>query len=149
MIPSEARSQELMHKFEVIEHTADIGIRVFGKDEKELFENAARGMFEILADLENVEPSQTRMIKVCAESQDELLLNWLSELLSQYDAYNILFSDFIIKKMSHLELEAEIKGEDIDKDKHEIKTEIKAVTYHQLRIDKTEDGWQAEIIFDV
>jgi len=138
-----------MRKYEIIEHTADIGIKVYGKDIKEIFENSARGMFEIIANLKNVKPEEKIAIELKGSTTEELLISWLSELLSQYDAYQILFSNFSVDKLSQYSISATAHGQRLDKNLHEIKTEIKAVTYHELKIEQLKSGWQARIIFDV
>ena len=138
-----------MKKYELIDHTADIGLKVYGKDIKEIFENAARGMFEIIADLENVKPREKRTIELKGSATDELLIFWLSELLFQYEVYQILFTDFVVDKISQFSIIANAYGQRFDKNLHEIKTEIKAVTYHDLKIEKVNFGWQAQVIFDV
>ena len=138
-----------MKKYELIDHTADIGLKVYGKDIKEIFENAARGMFEIIADLENVKPREKRTIELKGSATDELLIFWLSELLFQYEVYQILFADFAVDKISQFSIIANAYGQRFDKNLHEIKTEIKAVTYHDLKIEKVNFGWQAQVIFDV
>jgi len=141
-----------VENYEFIEHTADIGIRVKGRDLEELFSNAALAMFDIIAERKSEIRSQkleTRNIAVeqKADNLDELFINWLNELLSLSSAKELIFSDLKIKKIQDNILRAKAIGQNI-KD-YQVKTEIKAATYHQLRIEKTADGWQAEVIFDV
>jgi len=138
-----------MGSYELIDHTADIGIKVYAKELKEIFETAARAMFEIIADLNDVELKEKRTIELKSLTTDELLLFWLSELLSQYDAYQILFAKFSVDKISQSSIVANAYGQRLDKNLHEIKTEIKAVTYHDLKLEKINSGWQAQVIFDV
>ena len=138
-----------MGSYELIDHTADIGIKVYAKELKEIFETAARAMFEIIADLKNVKPREKRTIELKGSATDELLIFWLSELLFQYEVYQILFTDFVVDKISQFSIIANAYGQRFDKNLHEIKTEIKAVTYHDLKIEKVNFGWQAQVIFDV
>ena len=138
-----------MGSYELIDHTADIGIKVYAKELKEIFETAARAMFEIIADLKNVKPREKRTIELKGSATDELLIFWLSELLFQYEVYQILFADFAVDKISQFSIIANAYGQRFDKNLHEIKTEIKAVTYHDLKIEKVNFGWQAQVIFDV
>ena len=138
-----------MKRYEVIDHTADIGIKAYGKDLRELFVNAAYGMFDILADLKNVRAKEQLAIKVEAPNVEELFLSWLSELLYQYNNKKIIFKEFLIEELSGKVISARAQGEKWDLHKHRLKAEIKAVTYHQLKVQKVKDIWQAEVIFDV
>jgi SHS2 domain-containing protein len=141
-----------LKNYELIEHTADIGIRVKGKDVEELFSNAALAMFDIIAaekpaSQQASKPPKRILVKLKADSREELFINWLNELLSLSATKELIFSDFKINKIQDGILGAEVVGCDM-KD-YEAKTEIKAATHHQLRIEKTADGWQAEVILDV
>jgi SHS2 domain-containing protein len=138
-----------MKRYEIIDHTADIGLRAYGKDLKQLFTNAAVGMFGILADLKNVRAKEQLAIKVEAPNTEELFLSWLGELLYQYNSKGIIFKEFSIETLSEKAVSAKVVGEKVDLKRHRLKTEIKAVTYHQLRVQKVKDAWQAEVIFDV
>ncbi|MDP2941166.1 MAG: archease [Candidatus Omnitrophota bacterium] len=138
-----------MKSYELIEHTADIGIRVKGKDLKQLFKNAALAMFEIIGERKNKElPGQeTIAIEQSAQGLDELFVNWLNELLSLSATKELIFSDFQIKNLDQHRLQAVAAGSSIKN--YRINTEIKAATYHQLKIERSKGGWVAEVIFDV
>lgn len=138
-----------MKRYELIDHTADIGLRAYGKDIKELFTNAAIGCFAILADLKNVRANERLAIKLEAPNLEELFLSWLSELLYQHNAKKIIFKEFAIDTLTENLLTAVVRGERLDLKRHQLKTEIKAVTYHQLKVQKVKEHWQAEVIFDV
>ena len=135
--------------YELIEHTADVGIKVKGNDLKDLFKNAASAMFDIIA--EKKEPKAAKQaelrIEQKADNLDELFVNWLNELLSLSATKELIFSDFQINKINKNTLQAIAIGEDIKN--YKVNTEIKAATYHQLKLEHTETGWQAEVIFDV
>lgn len=136
-------------KYEIINHTADVGIRAFGKDVNELFENTAYGMFEIIASLNNVTNELETEIEIKDDGLDDMLHDFLSELLFKYEVENILFGKFIVKSLDKKGLKGTALGEKIDLNRHRIKTEIKAVTYHQLKVKKEENHWIAEVIFDI
>ncbi len=138
-----------MKKYEIIDHTADIGLRVYGKDLKELFKNSALGMFEIITDLKNVKPQTSLTIELGAVNREELLINWLRELLYQYNTQEILFKEFEIEKITDNRINAKARGEILNSKRHNLKMEIKAVTYHELKIEKEEEGWSSRIIFDI
>ena len=148
-----------VENYELIEHTADIGIRVKGKDLKGLFKNAALAMFDIIAERGSrfkvpVCPAGRQgsrfkeiTIKQRADDLEELFINWLNELLSLSATKDLIFSGFKIEKLGKNNLEATLFGDDIKN--YKVNTEIKAATYHQLKIEQTVSGWEAEIIFDV
>ena len=138
-----------MKRYEIIDHTADIGLRAYGKDLKQLFTNAACGMFGILADLKNVRPKESLEIKLKAPNIEELFLSWLGELLYQYNSKGIIFKEVLIDKLNERSVSAQARGEKLDLKRHRLKTEIKAATYHELKVQKVKDTWQGEVIFDV
>ncbi len=142
--------------YELIEHTADIGIRVKGKDLKEIFKNAALAMFDIMAEKKPEtrptfggcpEKPENIVLEQKAENPEELFVNWLNELLSLSATKELIFNEFKIKKIDEHNLEVEVEGEPIKN--YRVNTEIKAATYHALKIEKSKSGWQAEVIFDV
>ncbi len=135
--------------YEVIEHTADIGIRVKGDDLKALFKNAALAMFDIIASKENLKsvPTESLKIRQEADNLEELFINWLNELLSLSATKELIFCDFDFKKLDNNNLEAVAMGE---RSKHyKVDVEIKAATHHQLKIEKAKSHFMAEVIFDV
>ena len=135
--------------YEILDHTADIRIRIKAKDLGGLFINAARAMFEIIADSPQPTAHSAKIIRIKLESEDleELFVTWLNELLSLSAAKELIFSQFNLGKIDKNGLEAEVGGEDIGN--YKVNTEIKAATYHQLKIEEADKGWQAEVIFDV
>jgi SHS2 domain-containing protein len=138
-----------MKRYKLIDHTADIGIAAFGKDLPEAFANAAYAMFDILTDVSKVDGKNSFELQVSARNQEELLVTWLDELLFRYETERIVCDRFVINSLDDNNLSATIFYEKIDLKKHEIKTEIKNVTYHQLKIEKTHNGWSAQVIFDL
>jgi len=138
-----------MKRYEQFPHTADIGIRVFGRDMKELFENAAFGMFDLIADLEGIKASAEEAVNVGAVSREELLIAWLDELLYRFCTKDVIYSKFEISELSDNSLKARIWGRPVGANRNRLKTEIKAATYSGLNIKKSEGGYSAEIIFDV
>ncbi len=137
-----------MTKYKILEHTADVGIEARGKTLKEAFENAASGMLSIMIDPEKVLEKESYSLKVKGKDEKELLVAFLSELLYKYEVNDILPKRVKISFLTDQELRAEVKGEKIDLKKHTIDTQIKAVTYHQLAIEKDKD-WKIRVIFDI
>ena len=138
-----------MKRYELIDHTADIGIRAFGKNLPELFRNAAIGLFEMMTDLEKVAHRETQEIRLEEKNAEDLFIRWLQELLYRFSVDQTFYGDFQFKELTEQKLFAVIRGEKIDDRKHTLKKEVKAVTYHALKVEKTEEGWVGEVIFDI
>jgi len=134
--------------FEVIDHTADIGIIAYGSDLHELFANAARGMFSLLLEIETVAPREERFVEVEGIDLEGLLISWLNELLYLYTAEGLALSQFDIMELADGRLRARVRGERADPSRHHPHLDIKAATYHQLEI-KGDGTWSARIIFDI
>jgi len=136
-------------KYEFLEHTGDIGLKVYGEDIKTLFANAAEGFFSIMTDVSQIQPLEKQTIWVEGMGLDEVLVNWLNKLNYLFATENKLFCRFQIHKVDENSLEATIQGESIDPQRHQIIREVKAATYHNLEIRRTNDHWMAQIIFDL
>lgn len=141
---------QAMKGFRVIDHTADIGITAFGKDIKELFINAARGMFYIILDLKDrPEHIERRSVVTCAVDRDQLLVKWLQELLFLFDAKRLVSLDFDIKKITERTVSAEVTVTGSDRASFVQKHQIKAVTYHKTRVEDAGGYLSATVIFDI
>ena len=138
-----------MLPFEVFEHTADIALKAYGTTLKEAFENAARGMFGLMVEPARVESREKVTVQVEADDREGLLVAWLNELIYIFDAGNILFKDFKIEEWDQKSfLKAFAYGERVDLKKHQFEIEVKACTYHKLKV--TRDRiWTCRVIFDV
>jgi len=140
----------VMKKYEFINHTADLGIKVKGKDLAELFANAGYALFDIiLEDISKIKAAQSLQINIPGGELEDIFADWMRKLLSKFDLENLGFKEFNVTKIDKSGLEAVVKGEKIDPSKHSLKTEIKAVTYHGLEVRKNNDLWEAQVIFDV
>lgn len=143
-----------MKPYEIIEHTADVGLKANGATLKELFENAAKGMFDIIGG-NLVHSSQSTVdrkvvIKGKVDSFEELLVDWLGELLYIFNKQGIFFRDFKILELSNNQLISKSSGIKINPSRDTLQTEIKAVTFHGLKIEKDNSGiFSCNIIFDV
>jgi len=138
-----------MKTYELIDHTADVGVKAYGKTLSEAFEHAAKGMFDIITDNSEIENTGQFDIKLEAPDLEQLLVDWLSELLFLNSANNLVFGFFKVeldeKKKS---LNARVFGEKFNVSKHKIGTEIKAVTYHMLEV-KKKKPYYAQVLFDI
>jgi SHS2 domain-containing protein len=148
-----------MKSFESFDHTADVGLRIYGRDLKQLFVHAAQGMFDLIAEVKKGRSLPERKevrLKIEALSQEELLVGWLRELLYLASTQQLFFTDFKIiqleeetPKVIPLRIQAEVVGEKVNETKHVLKKEVKAVTYHGLSLKQGKKSWVAEVIFDV
>ena len=140
-----------MGNVEMFEHTADVGLRVRGADLDDLFTTAAEGLFDfIVANRHVVRCDDWELISLATDSLEQLFLAWLSELIFRCETRHRLYNGFKIQiAQDGLSLEAEIGGEPIDSNRHELDHEIKAVTQHGFVLMKDADGWVAEVILDI
>lgn len=138
-----------MKRYKVFDHTADLGLEIYGKDEKELFSNAAFAIFDLTVDFHNVNASEVRSIAVSGSDREDLFVNYLREILYMLNGQGLLLKEFSILEISTRHLVGEVRGEAFNPERHRIKTEIKAVTYHQVEVGKNKSGWKARVIFDV
>ncbi len=148
----------MQKNYEIIDHTADLGITVYGSDLNALFVNAGNAMAEIMADISNVNDAILKEITVTGVDLEQLMINWLHEMLFYYEVDSILFNKVedlrIIDGAQNDEgdeytLTAKCRGETFDIDRHAVLTEIKAVTHHQIEVKESAGNWQARIIFDL
>jgi SHS2 domain-containing protein len=136
-----------MHEF--FEHTADLGLRVGAADLETLFADAATALFEAIVDnLDAVRPERAVAVRVDGTELEYLLFDWLKELLRRFDTDHLLFSRFEVK-VTPSGLEGTAWGEELDRDRHELGHEVKAITYHSLCVEQTGDAWLAEVIVDI
>jgi len=138
-----------MKKYEIIDHTADIGIRAFGRDPSDLFQNAGYALFDVITDISKVRPVVMRRFSLQRDCMEELLVEWLSSLLYVFDTEQLLFVSFQVSEISDTGLEAEAAGELYNEDLHTLKTVVKAVTYHILNITERNGVWQATTVLDI
>jgi SHS2 domain-containing protein len=134
--------------FEILNHTADVGIIAYGADLRQAFANAARGLFSLITELDDVEEVVYRDIELTASDEESLLVEWLNELVYQFDTEGIIFKRFDIIQLDSTQLKARGYGEKVDKSKHKLKIGVKAATYHMLKVDKN-DGYRVQVIFDI
>ena len=127
-----------MKNFEYFDVTADIGFRSYGKNLNEAFENAGLAIFNIISDTEDINPTDEISFEITSEDEVSLLYDYLEELLFYHEVEFMLFSEFHVEIDENLHLKAIIKGEPINWDKHERKTEIKAITFHKMHVKKTD-----------
>ncbi|OYT40421.1 MAG: hypothetical protein B6U86_04090 [Candidatus Altiarchaeales archaeon ex4484_43] len=137
--------------FEFLEHIADLRFIAYGKSLNDCFQNSAKAMFSAISDPKSIEEKNLKRIALRAENLEELLHDFLSELLFLFETRGLLFKKFrvSIDRNKGYRLKAELRGEKFNPKKHEIKTEIKAVTYHEMLIEKRNEEWTAEVLCDI
>jgi SHS2 domain-containing protein len=154
-----------MEKFKVLDISGDIGLKAYGKSKNEVFVNAAVGMYSLITNLDSIKEKKSIDISVESHSLDGLLVSWLNELIFHFDAYGFIGRKIGVTEFTPslilpprgggpggggaYKLKATISGEDFDPERHEGRLLIKAATYHKIRVEKTNDAWEANVIFDI
>ncbi|MEA1924899.1 MAG: archease [Candidatus Altiarchaeota archaeon] len=140
-----------MKEFEFLEHTADLKFRSYGNSLSECFINCARAFTHSIADLDSIEKKEKREFTVGGDDLDLLLHDFLSELLFLFETEHLLFSEYNIKvgEDEGFILQASVWGEEYDPGRHLLKTEIKAITLHDLYVKKVEGKWIAQVLCDI
>jgi SHS2 domain-containing protein len=138
-----------MPPFRILEHTADIGFEAFGSTREETFANAARALFDLIVDFDTIAPGQDITVRIEGADPESVLVNWLSELLYLHDAKGWLFRDFEIQNLQDDSLTAIARGEKFQRSRHQVKLQVKAITYHQLALERIPEGWRAQVYVDI
>lgn len=140
-----------MIPYEITEHTAEIGVRAYGRTREELFAHMAQGMMSLMVPPAQIKPAVTYSVKASAANDEErLLVAWLKELLYLFAVKKLIGKEFKIRRLTAGCVEAEVSGEKLDLARHEVDKEVKAVTYCELSLTRGADGlWSAQVIFDI
>ncbi len=144
-----------MKSFEIISHTADIGLKISGRSLEELFRNGALGFFNLITDPERVRErgpeggAVREVLEIRAADSEDLFLGWLKELLYVFSVRRLVLTDFDFEDCGKRHVKAVGRGTVFDPARDVQKYEIKAVTYHQFELRKQKNGWQARVIFDI
>ena len=141
--------------YETFEHTADIGIRAWGSNLAEVFEEAAKALFSVIVELDSVSPKEKFEINLEVGAtgrpplHDDLFFKWLKELLFLFDTKHVVFSNFRIHDLTWGRLSAQAFGERVDSKKHKLGREVKAITRHQFKLTKEKSRYLVEVILDI
>jgi len=139
--------------FEHLEHTADVLIVAYGGSLEELFENAARGVFEVITDTSRVEPRVERSVESRGMDLEQLLYKWIEDLLYIHETEGLVLGYFKVHSIRRVGedyvLKATVRGEKFDESRHEYRTMVKAMTYAQMSIKKINDAWKASFVVDI
>jgi SHS2 domain-containing protein len=139
----------LLPPFEILDHTADIGLRARGASLPELFVNAALGLESIALDTDQLKATTAFALSATGEDTEALLVNWLNEIIYFLDGQRVAFSCFAVDDINDRSITAKGWGEPRDFARHPARLVVKAATYHQLKLASGHDGWTAEIFFDI
>lgn len=142
---------DTMGTLELFDHTADVGLRLKGSSLSDLFETAARGLFGyIVANPETVVARDEQTIHLSADTSETLLVDWLNELIFRFETTHQLLSQFAVRMADDgRSLTAVVRGEPVDRQRHELDHEVKAATLHQASLAQVAGRWQAEVILDI
>jgi SHS2 domain-containing protein len=141
---------ENQKKYRITKHQSELAVKVVGASQADLFANSAYTLFDVMvADLDKVDCKDHIPLQIEGTDRDDLMVNWMRELLYLYQGSGYLLKDFQIREVKDTIVKAEVAGEKIDPDRHEIKQEIAAIAFHKSRMDKTGNQWTAQVIFEV
>lgn len=135
--------------YKTFDHTADLGVEISGADPSQLFANAGTTLFHLICGSSGIEEHAALPVTVEGSGYEDLMMNWLRELLYLHQVKGYLLSTFIIHQLDESVLKTTVRGELFDARRHELLREIKAVTYHQLSVKREQAGWTARIVFDI
>lgn len=141
---------EIQKKYRLTRHQSELAVRVIGESQADLFANSALALFDVmLADVGKVEARERIPLEVEGTDRDDLMVNWMRELLYLYQGSGYLVREFLVREVKDTLVKAEVGGEKLDPDRHEIQQEIAAVSLHKSRMEKTGDQWTAHLIFEL
>jgi SHS2 domain-containing protein len=135
--------------FVILDHPADLGIEAHGRTLAEAFEQAGIALMSIILDLTTVEPKEFRKVQLKAMDPEQLLVKWLEELLYLYDGENFVSSKFVIKELGPNHLNASLEGEPFSETQHLTRLDVKAITYHQLSVQQSQEGGRVRVFLDI
>ncbi len=135
--------------YQIIDHTADLGIIVKGPDVKSLFIFAAQAMTDLIVKGDIRDRTAIKDVLVEGEDFQDLMVRWLGEILYLFEGENLILNSTEIKSIGPMRLQATLTLASFEPKRHEVQREIKAVTYHQISVNRSDDGWEARVIFDI
>ncbi len=135
--------------FEMVSHTADIGMLIRGRDREELLLNAAQALYSNLFRATGLAERLERVVTIDSPEGDALLIDWLNELIYLFDTDRLAFSRFEVELLTECRLQVRCFGEYIDTSRHRVVRDVKAATYHEAHVQRVEDGYAVRVILDV
>ena len=135
--------------YRVFDHTADLGLEIYGRDRQELFVHAARALFDTITDLSTVKGVIAREVAVSGADLQDLFINYLRELLGWFHGGDMIVKDVAIAAVTETRVAGTARGERFDAHRHPLRREVKAVTYHMAQVAEYPGGWRAKVVLDV
>ncbi len=135
--------------YTILEHPADLGIEARGRTFAEALVHAAEGLMSIIVDPSSVRCTTTRKVHITSSDREQLVVKWLSEILFLYDGEKFVANKFIIDEVTGTSLRAAIEGEYFDQGVHSTRLDVKAITYHQLKVVDHGDGCSVRVYLDI
>ena len=136
-------------KYRLTRRQSELAVRITGGSQADLFANSAFALFDVMADVSKIEIKERMNLEVEGTDRDDLMVNWMRELLYLYQGSGYLLREFNIREVRDTLVKAEVCGEKIDPDRHEIRQEIGSVAFHKSRMEKTGNQWTAQVIFEL
>ena len=136
-------------KYRLTRRQSELAVRITGGSQADLFANSAFALFDVMADVSKIEIKERMNLEVEGTDRDDLMVNWMRELLYLYQGSGYLLREFNIREVRDTLVKAEVCGEKIDPDRHEIRQEIGSVAFHKSRMEKTGKQWTAQVIFEL
>ncbi|HYA28532.1 MAG TPA: archease [Acidobacteriota bacterium] len=140
---------ENQKKYRITKRQTELAVRISGSSQADLFANSAFALFDVMTDPATIEIKERIPLEIEGSDRDDLMVNWMRELLYLYQGSGYLLKEFKINQVKDTMVTAEVCGEKIDPDRHEIKQEIAAVAFHKSRMEKTGNQWIAQVIFEL
>lgn len=138
-----------LKRYRLLDHTADLGLEIYGRDLPELFANACFALFDNITDLSGVAGDASKTITVAGGDAADLMINWLRELLGLWTVDGLLVKSARITDMSETELTAKLLFDPYAPGRHFLRSDIKAVTYHNVTVEQKNNVWTARVVVDV
>ena len=135
--------------YRITTHQNELAVRIVGNSQADLFANSGFALFDVMSDINKIEAAERLSLEIEGSDRDDLMVNWIRELLYLYQGSGYLLKEFKISEVKDTLVKAEVAGEKIDPDRHEIKQEIATVAFHKSRMQKTGNQWIAQVIFEV
>jgi SHS2 domain-containing protein len=140
---------ENQKRYRLTTRQSELAVKVSGNSQADLFANSAFALFDVMTDIDKVDIEERMSLEVEGTDRDDLMVNWMRELLYLYQGSGYLLKEFNIREAKETLVKAEVCGEKIDPDRHEIRKEIHGIAYHQSRMQKTGDQWTAQLTFEI
>jgi SHS2 domain-containing protein len=140
---------ETQKNYRITTHQNELAVRIVGNSQADLFANSGFALFDVISDIDKIEAAERLSLEVEGSDRDDVMVNWIRELLYLYQGGGYLLKEFKINEVNDTSVKAEVTGEKIDPDRHEIKQEIAAVAFHKSRMQKTGNRWIAQVIFEI